>query len=90
MYEINEVMNLAIDILSLPVVIVVLKTRKIPHFRLFIAALACIFLSHLLTIVEGFCFPVVCNILEHISFTIAAILFLSGLICYFHKGNGQS
>ncbi|MBD3245531.1 MAG: hypothetical protein GF333_00785 [Candidatus Omnitrophica bacterium] len=50
--------------------------RKIPHEKPFIGSFLVLFLGWLCTVAEGFFFPVYLNILEHICYTVSALLLL--------------
>jgi len=79
----SELINLIGDLVSLPILIVVLRNRNLPRYRLFLAALGTIILSHICTIAEGFVWPVILNAAEHMSLLAAAILFVIGALRYF-------
>ena len=79
----SELINLIGDLVSLPILIIVLRNRNLPRYRLFLAALGTIILSHIFTIVEGFIWPVLLNAAEHLSLLAASVLFLVGALRYF-------
>ena len=83
MFQMSEVVNLAADLISLPILILVLRNKALPRYRLFLAALGAIILAHTFTIVEAFALEPLFNACEHISFLAAAILFFVGAIRYF-------
>ena len=48
--------------------------RKLPNFKILVSSFYVLIASWILTILEGFFFPAVLNLLEHIGYAISAIL----------------
>ncbi len=51
------------------------RVKQLPGFNIFSIALALLTSGWLLSILEGYLLPSVCNLLEHILYTAASILF---------------
>lgn len=90
MFEGNEVTNLVVDLLSVPLVIYVFRNRSLPRYRFLLVALVLMLLSHLLTVLEGVALSGPFNILEHLAMLAAAVCFLIGIFKYFIRGRGGS
>lgn len=84
-FEINEVINLFVDIASIPILLMVFHNKEMPRYRIFIASLICIVGSHLFTIIEGIALKDFFNLLEHLFFLFSSIFFLSGVNIYFKE-----
>ena len=74
--EINEAINLLIDVLCIPLLILAIRKSSYSHSLLLSLPVVFILLSHVFTIVESFVFPAVFNVLEH-------LMFLTGVLALF-------
>lgn len=75
-FEIGELINIVVDVILLPILIVVLRSRSAPGSRKILGAAGLIGLSHVATILESLLFPRFMDILEHMSILAAGIVFL--------------
>ena len=82
MIEYNELIDLIIDIVWLLLLLFVVKSRQISSYPLFLYGILFIFLSHILTVLESFILPEILNTIEHLSFTLAGVLFCVGLFTF--------
>lgn len=86
----NEVFNLVSDIFCIPILILIFSLRELPRYRLFLAALGCVILSHLFTVIESFWYPEYFDIAEHFMLLTAGILFIAGILKYFFFPSGNN
>tara|TARA_B100000614_G_scaffold187288_2_gene168396 strand:- start:321 stop:674 length:354 start_codon:yes stop_codon:yes gene_type:complete len=87
-FQVSEIINLAVDLISFPVLLVVVSRTGLPRYRLFVAAIVAMVASHLFTIVEGVAFPELFNLAEHLSLLAASVLFFVGTVRYFLGSDG--
>lgn len=76
MIEEIEILNFCVSILLLIYMLTLLKKFAIRISGLWLACIGMLILANVLTIVEGFVFPEVLNIMEHVLFTLACLCFL--------------
>ena len=81
--QINELINLSVDVICIPLIFLVFRNKTLPRYHLFLFSILFILLSHFFTIVEGYILNQFFNFLEHFSLLIAAAFFLLGVIHYF-------
>ncbi|MDF1536807.1 MAG: hypothetical protein P1S46_09985 [bacterium] len=65
------------------------RFRSIPNFRLLLAAYMGLFSGWALTILEGFAFPSLFNILEHLSYALCSIMIAAWCRVTFQRGGKQ-
>jgi len=78
--ELGELMNVAMDLLLLPLLIAVLFKGRVPHARTLLSASLCIVFSHIATILEGFFLPAFFDAVEHLSMLFAGLLYLRAVV----------
>jgi len=87
--EINEVINVCMDILSIPILMFVLCKKEVPRYGFFLIALLFIILSHIFTVAETFFFFHAFNLMEHIAILISSVFFCAGTYLYFIRGKSH-
>ncbi len=90
MFETSELFNLLGDILSLPILVVLVFRTGLPRYPLFLCGIGAIVASHVFTIVEGTALPDMFNTAEHISILVASVFFLWGVLRNFSSSVGDS
>lgn len=78
--ELGEIVNVAMDLLLLPLLVAVLFKGKVPHARTLLTASLFIVLSHVATILEGFIFPALFDAVEHLSMLFAGLLYWRAIV----------
>lgn len=76
----SELFVLVIFIIGIPLVIVTLRDSHLPESRLFITAFIVLVFSNIFTVVEGFYFENLFNLLEHSFITIASIIIMIAVV----------
>ena len=76
MFSPTEVVTLLIQLAALPLLIVMLRSSRIPGGGLFATAYAFLLLSNICTVTEGFFWPDLCDAIEHLSMSAFALLLL--------------
>ena len=87
MFQESEVFNLLLGVVTLAIVFYEAGRRQIPGSRMFLWAFVFICAARFFTVVEGFGFGDLLNILEHISYAFAGIAFAVGTISLTRDNN---
>jgi hypothetical protein len=77
-YQENEIINLISGLVSLLLIFSISRTKGLPRFRFFYAGFFTILLAYALTIIEGFAFHDLFDLLEHVSYALSGVLFAAG------------
>lgn len=89
MVQISEVLSLIFNSLGLIVVIALYRAGTIPRHPHLFAGFVCVWTGNVCTVAEGFIFYDLLNVMEHLFFVSAALLFCAGLLRHFRKpGDG--
>lgn len=80
MYQESEIVDLLMVLFLLPVMRASLGSIHLEGRRFFIAGYLAIIAAYVFTIVEGFWIEGVFNALEHLSYTVAGVLFALGAL----------
>ena len=89
MIQASEVLSLAFDIIVVFFIIVLYRTGAIPRYIYFFIGYGCVLLSNVFTVAEGFVFPDVLNMLEHLSYFASGVFFFLGFVQYFRLGGSE-
>ncbi|TGL64008.1 hypothetical protein [Leptospira sarikeiensis] len=83
MIQISEILNLIFDTIGLVTIFALYRIGLIPKYKFLFFGFVCVWFSSLFTVLEGFFWPDALNFLEHASFLVSGIFFLSGIKIYF-------
>ncbi|MBW2703832.1 MAG: hypothetical protein JRF33_23685 [Deltaproteobacteria bacterium] len=71
----NEIISLLIGCGALVFMLANLaKLQRMPAYLWLLAAFGSFFCGWVLTVLEGYCWPEICNLLEHIAYTLSSLL----------------
>ncbi|TGM05342.1 hypothetical protein [Leptospira jelokensis] len=76
MYQLSEVLNLIFDSIGLLILIRLFWLGLIPNYKFLLLGFLCIWFSNIFTVVEGYCFPDLFNLLEHSFYFFSSVFFL--------------
>lgn len=80
MIEEYEVVNLAMSLLLFGVLLRIYYTSGRAFSILWVVGIAIVIIGNIFTVAEGFYFPVIFNLIEHICYPLAALLFLTATV----------
>lgn len=83
MIQTSEVLNLVFDSIGIVLIFFFYRIGIIHRYTYIFTGFACVWLSNVFTVMEGFVFPEILNILEHVSFFASGIFFFIGILDYF-------
>jgi hypothetical protein len=74
-YYPNEVASLIFGFIAAVIILLLFRKKDLPRFRLIFTAFLFILAANFFTVAEGFLLPELLNILEHVSYALAGLLF---------------
>jgi len=77
MFQESEIVNLLVGFGSIPVLLVLARRVRLPRAPLLYAAFSCILAGYVFTVVEGILWGDFLNLLEHLSYAAAGVLFFA-------------
>lgn len=81
MVQPSEAVTLLVTLMALPIVVSALRRIGMSTGRrLFVAAFCCVIAGQIFTILEGFAYPDLFNLLEHYSYSAAGIVFATSVL----------
>jgi hypothetical protein len=80
MIQSGELVNLLVSIILFIYTIILVKEQNKKTFHYWLMGIMFLMFSQISTVTEGFLWPVLFNISEHLFFTIACLLFLIGAL----------
>ncbi|MBN2159780.1 MAG: hypothetical protein JW807_10315 [Spirochaetes bacterium] len=85
MIQTTELLNLIFESIGLVVIITLYRFGVIPRYLYLFFAYVSIWIGSICTVAEGFVWYDVFNLLEHLSYVAAGILFIIGFRAYFFR-----
>ncbi|TGL19929.1 hypothetical protein EHQ46_11080 [Leptospira yanagawae] len=79
MYQLSEVLNLIFDSIGLLILIRLFWLGLIPKYKYLLLGFLSIWFSNIFTVVEGFYFPDIFNLLEHSFYFFSSVFFFVSL-----------
>ena len=78
MFHVNEVINLILALISILMIVFIFKKMGLPRLRLLYIGFIFILCGYLFTVIEGVIWLEFFNLLEHLCYAAAGILFFAG------------
>ena len=80
MFQTSEVINVALIVLLAPLVLTTVRGVPVPQRRTFTVALLAMLSGYVFTVLEGLGAGELFNLVEHVSYALAGVMFSVGLL----------